>query len=60
VPIQGFFKGSGEFPIQKYAIFCKVKEIKELRVGVRLYAAQAIPPIDAEIAEKGPLWTENI
>ena len=24
-----------------------------------MYAAQAIPPIDAEIAEKGHLWTEN-
>jgi hypothetical protein len=24
-----------------------------------LYAAQAIPPIDAEIAEKGHLWTET-
>jgi hypothetical protein len=25
-----------------------------------LYAAQAVPPIDAEIAEKGHLWTETI
>jgi len=25
-----------------------------------LYAAQAIPPIDAEIAEKGHFWTETI
>ncbi len=24
-----------------------------------LYAAQAIPPIAAEIAEKGHLWTET-
>jgi hypothetical protein len=24
-----------------------------------VYAAQAIPPIDAEIAEKGHLWTET-
>jgi hypothetical protein len=24
-----------------------------------MYAAQAIPPIDAEIAEKGHLWTET-
>jgi hypothetical protein len=30
-----------------------------LRGGVLLYAAQAIPPIDAEIAEKGHLWTET-
>jgi hypothetical protein len=30
-----------------------------LRGGVLLYAAQAMPPIDAEIAEKGHLWTET-
>jgi hypothetical protein len=30
-----------------------------LRGGILLYAAQAIPPIDAEIAEKGHLWTET-
>jgi hypothetical protein len=40
-------------------IFRKFKEIKELRGGILLYAAQAIPPIDAEIAEKGHFWTEN-
>jgi len=28
--------------------------------GLLLYAAQAIPPIDAEIAEKGHLWMETI
>ena len=59
VSIHGFFKGTGQFPIQKYAIFCKFKEIKELRGGVLVYAAQAIPPIHAEIAEKGHLWTET-
>jgi hypothetical protein len=59
VPIRGFNKGTDQFPIQKCAIFCKFKEIKELRGGVLLYAAQAIPPIDAEIAEKGHLWTET-
>ena len=33
---------------------CKlVKEIGHMHGGVLLYAAQAIPPIDAEIAEKG-------
>jgi hypothetical protein len=42
------------------AIFCKLKEINELRGGVLVYVAQAIPPIDAEIAEKGHLWTETI
>jgi hypothetical protein len=29
----------------------------ELRGGIPLYAAQAIMPIDAEIAEKGHFWT---
>ena len=33
VPIHGFIKGTGKFPIQKCAIFCKFKEIKELRGG---------------------------
>jgi hypothetical protein len=59
VPIHDNFKGTDEFPIQKCAIFRKFKEIKELRGGVLAYAAQAIPPIDAEIVEKGHLWTET-
>jgi hypothetical protein len=59
VPIHGFIKGTGKFPIQKCAIFCKFKDIKGLRGGVLLYAAQAIPPIEAEIAEKGHLWMET-
>ena len=50
-------KGTDKFPIQKCEIFRKFKEIKELRGGILLYAAQAIPPIDAEIAEKGHFWT---
>jgi hypothetical protein len=59
VPIRGFIKGTDKFPIQKCEIFRKFKEIKELRGGILLYAAQAIPPIDAEIAGKGHLWTET-
>ena len=59
MPIRAFMKGTDKFPIQKCAIFRKFKEIKELRGGILLYAAQAIPPIDAEIAEKGHLWTET-
>ena len=51
--------GTMVFPIHKCAIFCKVKEIKELRGDVRRYVAQAIPPIDAEIAKKGHLWMET-
>ncbi len=31
----------------------------ELRGDVIVYAAQAIAPIDAEIAEKGHLWTQT-
>jgi hypothetical protein len=30
-----------------------------LRGGVLVCAAQAIPPIDAEIMEKGHLWAET-
>jgi hypothetical protein len=56
VPIQGFTKGTAKFPIQKCAIFCKFKEISGIaRRRTVLYAAQAIPPIDAEIAKKGHL-----
>ncbi len=47
------------FPIHKCAIFCKVKEIKELRGDVQWYVAQEIPQIDKEIAEKGRFWTET-
>ena len=43
VPIHSFNKGTDQFPIQKWAIFRKFKEIKELRGGVLMYAAQAIP-----------------
>ena len=64
--IRGFITGTDKFPIQKCAIFRKFKDIKELRGGLLLYAAQAIPPIDADmsrsrrgIAEKGHLWTET-
>jgi hypothetical protein len=52
LPIQGNSKSDDEFFLQKRAIFSKFKEIKELRVGLLLYAAQAVPPIDAEIAGK--------
>lgn len=42
-----------KFSYGKRAIFPKVKEIKGLRGGVVVYAAQANVPIDAEIGEKG-------
>jgi len=37
----------------------KVKKIKELRGGVLEYAAQEIPQIDVEIAEKDHFWMET-
>ena len=57
--------------MQKWAIFCKVKGIKEYRGGYKWYAAQDIPQIDpgeigstfhragAEIAENGHFWMET-
>jgi hypothetical protein len=39
--------------------FASSRKLVELRGGILLYAAQAIAPIDAEIAEKGHLWTET-
>ncbi|MGK2907048.1 MAG: hypothetical protein ACSLFH_11970 [Desulfuromonadales bacterium] len=48
-----------KFSIWKRAIFCNVKEIKDLSGGVVLYAAQSNPPIDAEIAEKGRFRTKT-
>jgi hypothetical protein len=48
-----------QFPIQKWEFLLKVKGIKELRGGVLLYVAQAIPQIDAEIGQKGHLWMET-
>jgi hypothetical protein len=47
------------FLIRKREIFCKIKEIKVLRGGVPRYAAQAMPQIDAEIAEKDRCRTET-
>jgi len=59
VSVHGFIKHIDEFPIQKCAIFHKLKEINELRGDVLLYGAQVISPNDTEIAEKGHLWTES-
>ena len=49
----------GAFSIQKDASFFKIKEIKGLRGGVLLYAAQEKPRIDAEIGKNSPFWTET-
>jgi len=40
------------FNSEKSNFFCKLKEIKGLCGGVRMYAAHSIPQIDAEIVEK--------
>ena len=66
MPIRGFIKGTDKFPIQKCAIFCKFKEISGIarrRNCVRRTSdsadLSAFGEIDAEIAEKGYLWTET-
>ena len=43
----------------KPATFRQIKEIKHLRAGVVLYAAQANVQIDAEVAEKGGFQTKT-
>jgi hypothetical protein len=35
------------------------RKLAASRGGILPYAAQAMPPIDAEIAEKGHLWNGN-
>jgi hypothetical protein len=45
--------GQFQFAEWERAIFRQVKEAKESRGGVVLYAAQVIPQADAELAEKG-------
>jgi len=47
------------FLIWKPEIFCRVKEIKQLRGGVVLYAAQANAPIDAELVKKSGFRAET-
>jgi hypothetical protein len=60
VSIRKLRMGNYQFPIRKGGIFCLGKEIKGLRGGVRLYAAQASPQIDAARAKKHPFRTETI
>jgi hypothetical protein len=59
VPIHGFIKGTDSFPIQKSPFSASSRKSAALRGGVFVYGAQVIPPIDAEIAEKGHFWTET-
>jgi hypothetical protein len=53
VAIRSLRMATATFSYGKRAIFPKVKEIKPLRGGVDVYAAQPRVPIDAEIEEKG-------
>ena len=47
------------FPIRKGGILRSGQEIKGLRGGILLYAAQVIPQIDTARAEKNPFRTET-
>ena len=47
------------FPIPKRGFLCKVKEIKGLRGGALVCAAQGIPQIDAEITQKDRFGMET-
>jgi len=67
------YRAQIKFQIHKWAIFCKVKETKELHGGVQVMrrtgnstdssaSGVVYPPfgrIDAEISEKGHLWMET-
>jgi len=60
VSIRSIIKCTDKFLIQKCSILRKFKEIGGIaRRQTVLYAAQAIPPIDAEIVEKCHLLTET-
>ncbi|MFY9706664.1 MAG: hypothetical protein WAJ95_12165, partial [Desulfobacterales bacterium] len=59
MPIHGIIKGTDWFPIQNSPFSASSRKSAALRGGVLVSAAQEIPPIDAEIAEKGHLWTET-
>jgi hypothetical protein len=56
MPIHGFNRGTDHFRSRNVPF--SARKSVESRGGLLLCAAQAIPPIDAEIAEKGHLWTE--
>jgi hypothetical protein len=72
VPIHGFIKGTGKFPIQKSPFSASSRKSincaeaysctphKQFRRLVRLGRdLSAFGAIDAEIAEKGHLWMET-
>jgi hypothetical protein len=49
----------GAFLIWKPEVFCQIKEIKHLRGGIVLYAAQANALIDNELVKKSGFQTET-
>ena len=66
VPIHGYSKSNDQFPIQKCALFCKFKEISGIarRHTTVCHTSDSADlsrrgVIDAEIVEKGHLWTET-
>ena len=59
VPIRELLMAHISFLIWKPAVFCQIKEIKHLREGVVLYAAQANALIDAELVKKSSYRTET-
>jgi hypothetical protein len=66
VSINGFIESTDQFPSQKLAIFCEFEEVGGIARG-RATVCQISDATnlsrcgvnDAEIVEKGHLWTEN-
>ena len=45
--------------MQKLVIFSRSRKSRNYAEAYKMYAAQAIPQIDAEIAKKGNFWMET-
>jgi hypothetical protein len=54
-----FFQAVVSFRSRNVQFPASSRKSAALRGGILLYAAQAIPPIDAEIVGKGHLWMET-
>jgi hypothetical protein len=66
VPIHGFVESKDQFPILKWAVFCEFEEIGGIARGHKTVCQTSDSAdlsrrgvIDAELVEKGHLWTEN-
>ncbi|MGB5618062.1 MAG: hypothetical protein WBM78_14565 [Desulfobacterales bacterium] len=74
MPIHGFMKSADQFPIQKCAVFASSRKSAARGGGFLSLAAQVFPltcqtfgnvtrhalgVVDADMVEKGPLWTET-